>query len=64
MPNGGWVFTTERGVNLIGETFELLKKNVTAHRLANGITLGNVQADIEAQLVSRFPHLKKESVRA
>lgn len=64
MPPMGWKYTTDRGVNLVGETFDLLKKNVATHRIANGIAVGDVQADIEAQLVSRFPHLKKESVRA
>lgn len=64
MPPGGWTFRTERGINLVGETFDLLKKNVTAHFIANGLPSGDVENQIERQLVHRFPHLKKEKVLA
>lgn len=64
MPPGGWVFTTEKGVKLVGETFDLLKKNIISHKLANMLPLGDVEADIENQYVQRFPHLKNPGVLA
>lgn len=63
MPNGGWVYKQGQ-ITLIGETFDLLKKNVIDHRKFNGIPEGNVQADIEEYLVKKFPHMKKNSVLA
>lgn len=64
MPPGGWLFRTDRGIDLVGETFDLLKKNVTAHFIANGLSLDDLENKIEKQLVHRFPHLKKEKVLA
>jgi hypothetical protein len=63
LPPGGWVFTQGK-VLLIAETFDLLVKNVRGHRIANGIPAGDIEKDIEEQLVSRFPTLRKDNVLA
>lgn len=64
MPPGGWKFRTDKGIDLVGETFDLLVANVKTHFLYNGIPAVDFVALVEKQLVHRFPHMKKESVRA
>lgn len=64
IPSGGWIYTTEKGIRLVAETFDLLVSNVKTHRMYNGIPMGDVAGDIERQLAHLHPHLKKENVLA
>lgn len=56
VPPGGWEY--KQGQFIIeGETFNELVQNVTHHREANAIFIGNVSKDIEDQIASKHPHL-------
>lgn len=63
IPNGGWQYQ-QGNVLLIAETFDLLVKNVKAHRQSNGIVPGDVESDIENQIVDKFPELRNNNVLA
>lgn len=63
MPPMGWSYK-QGEITLVAETFDNLKRHVIAHRKANGIPEGNVQADIEEYLVKKFPYLRKDGVLA
>jgi len=51
---GGWHYF-QGNDKITGYSLEDLLENVRDHRLANGIDVGNVYADVEAQVCQKYP---------
>lgn len=62
VPSGGWKYK-QGNFWIYGETFDDLALNLRTHRINNVMPVGNVESDIETQIIVDHPSLRVNLIR-